>query len=167
MTDIELIGCPDAEAALLGAALLTGRADDVLTGVTLDDFTTGLHQAVFDAMRHLIDRGEPVDPVTVLGEMRAAGTVESRHGRDLGVSLVALAEGCPTATNHRHYRRTVLEHSYRRRVRQAGERLTQAAADTPLDELQQLTHREHIDVEQARQRAGLTDAPTATLKATA
>lgn len=166
MNDLELIGCPDAEAALLGAALITGHADDVLTGVTVDDFTTGLNQAVFDAMRHLIGRAEPVDAVTVLGEMRAAGTVESRHGRDLGVSLMALAENCPTVSNHRHYRRTVLQHTYRRRVRQAGERLTQAAADLPLDDLHQLAHREHVDVEQARQRAEITDVPTATLKAT-
>lgn len=165
MTDIELIGCPTAEAALLGAALISGRADDVLTGVTVDDFTTGQHRTVFAAMRELVDRGEPVDPVTVLGEIRAAGAVESHHGRDLGLSLMALAENCPTATNHRHYRQTVLQHTYRRRIRQAGERFTQYAADAPLDELHQLAHREHVDVEQARQRADVADVPTATLKA--
>jgi replicative DNA helicase len=86
-------------------------------------------------MHTLLGRDVPIDPVTVLGEMRANGSAARLPaGRDCGVYLTDLQEAGMTG-HARYYLAVILEHVVRRVAREAGLRIQQAAGSVPLDEL--------------------------------
>ena len=122
-------GCPHAEAALLGCCLLAPpREPDARSWLVEDDFVDPRHRVTFAAMLDLVDQGTPPDPVTVLGHLRSTGRLRSfTADRDPGVFLADLASATPLPASAQHYRTIVLEHAFRRRAHQAGERLQQAA----------------------------------------
>lgn len=135
--DLVDVGCEEAGAALLGSALFGCPEARTAVGELRDDDLTDTRQrAVLVAMHALIERAAPVDPVTVLGEMRAHGSSEVRlpAGRDAGVYLADLMERGMTG-HARHYLAVILEHGVRRAARTAGTRITQAAGSMPLADL--------------------------------
>ena len=119
----EPLGEPLAEAAVLGCLLQTtaAHARQVLDRLTEQDWSVPQHAHVAQAIRALLEDGVPVDPVTVLGQLRRQG-LENAHtsSRDTGVLLVELCQSAPTIASADHYTRIVLEHSYRRRVQTAA-----------------------------------------------
>ena len=124
-----MIGCHEAEAALLGACLLAPpQAPIALDELMMGDFVDPRHRVTFAAMLDLIGQGVPPDPVTVLGQLRSTGQVRPfTADRDPGVYLADLASATPLPSSARHYRQIVLEHALRRRAHEAGERIKQAA----------------------------------------
>jgi replicative DNA helicase len=156
LTDPGIIRCEAAEAVLLGAAMLAPhKAAGVLADLTEADFTSGHRAAVFAAIRRLTDRGDPPDPVCVLGELRAAGQLPARNSGHVGVFLIELIQLVPSVANAGYYRRIVFEHAYRRRARLAADRIAQAAPDHPLDTLADLIAAELAAAEAAARRAGI------------
>ncbi|RJK92527.1 DnaB-like helicase N-terminal domain-containing protein [Vallicoccus soli] len=155
----ELLGAPWAEAAVLGCLL---RATPVIARALLDalgeqDWTVPQHRHVAAAARILLERGQPVDPVTVLGQLRRHGSENARTAsKDTAVLLLELCEAAPVLGNAEHYARIVLEHSYRRRVQQAAVRLAQAADHLPLHTIAPLLEQERSAVTAAHRR---TTAP--------
>jgi len=106
---------PDDEAVLLGAALLTHDAAElVATHTTTADFHVRLHQRVSQAITNLVTAGQPVDIATV------ASDLSRRNGvADIDIAkkeLLALQAGCPAATNAPTYLRSVREWTRRRRA---------------------------------------------------
>jgi replicative DNA helicase len=64
----------EAEEAVLGAILTAGRLlVDVAAVLEEADFYRPAHRAIWRAILRLTDRGEPTDPVTVLGELDNSG----------------------------------------------------------------------------------------------
>jgi len=60
----------EAEEAVLGAVLSAGRLlAEVAALVEEADFYRPAHRAIWRAVLRLSDRGQPTDPVTVLGEL--------------------------------------------------------------------------------------------------
>ena len=60
----------EAEEAALGAVLTAGRLlTEVAALVEEADFYRPAHRAIWRAILRLADRGQPTDPVTVLGEL--------------------------------------------------------------------------------------------------
>ncbi len=119
------LGEPLAEAAVLGCLMRTSRqhAAALLGAFTDEDLTVPQHRHVAAAARALLEQGHPVDPVTVLGQLRRQGTENARtDNRDAGVLLVELCQAAPCAGSAGHYLRIVLEHAYRRRAQQAATR---------------------------------------------
>lgn len=135
--DLVDVGCDEAGAAVLGSALF-GRADAraVVALLRIEDLTDTRQRAVLVAMHALIERGAPIDPVTVVGEMRAQGSSEARlpAGRDAGVYTADLMERGMTGAPQFHLR-VILEHGVRRAAQSAGMRITQAAGTMPVDDL--------------------------------
>ena len=162
---LAVIGEPLAEAAVLGCVLRATpeQARAVLGLLDEDCWSVPQHAHVAAAARTLLARGEPADPVTVLGQLRRQGTENARtSSRDAGVFLVGLCEAAPTLGSAGYYARIVLEHAYRRRVQAAGLRLLDAADAADLTALMQLVDREYAAVSRARQRAAtgpLRDLP--------
>jgi replicative DNA helicase len=71
----------EAEEAVLGAALAAGRLlAEVAALVEEADFYRPAHRAIWRAMLRLADRGQPTDPVTVLGELEHAGELADIGG---------------------------------------------------------------------------------------
>ena len=151
----EPLGEPLAEAAVLGCLLQTtaAHARQVLARLTEQDWSVPQHAHVAQAIRALLDRGVPIDPVTVLGQLRRQG-LDNAHtaNRDAGVLLLELCQSAPTIGSASHYTRIVLEHSYRRRVQTAALRLVRAAEHAPLDALTDLITGEHDAISNAQRR---------------
>lgn len=152
---IEDAASREAEAALLGA-ILTGAdpRNVVLASLVIEDLTEPRHRLVLVAMQQLARRGAPTDPVTTLGEIRAAGRAPSFSAdRTAGVFLVDLIDSCPVPANVRWYAAVVLEHSARRRIAKTAAVLQQAAPRMALDRLVDLAESELRSVRAAASRA--------------
>jgi replicative DNA helicase len=142
----DLLGAPLAEAAVLGALLRTTaeHARTVLSTLTADDWTVPQHAHVAIAMQALLDADQPVDPISVLGQLRRQGLESaSTASRNAGVLLLDLYAAAPCVSHAAHYSRIVQEHSYRRRVQTAAQRLLQVAASGVLDDLATRVEVEH------------------------
>jgi replicative DNA helicase len=117
----------EAEQAVLGAVLAAGRLlVEVAALIEEADFYRPAHRAVWRAILALADRGEPTDPVTVLGELEHAGELAEVGG---GPFLHTLVQAVPTVANAAHYAGLVAEAARRRRVIDLGLRLAHSGAD--------------------------------------
>jgi replicative DNA helicase len=117
----------EAEEAVLGAILASGRLlADVAAVLEEADFYRPAHRAIWRAMLRLADRGEPTDPVTVLGELHHSGELADVGGAPF---LHTLIQAVPTVANAAHYAQLVAEAARRRRVIDLGIRLAHSDAD--------------------------------------
>jgi replicative DNA helicase len=117
----------EAEEAVLGAVLASGRLlPEVAVLVEEADFYRPAHRAIWRAMLRLADRGQPTDPVTVLGELDDSGELADVGG---GPFLHTLIEAVPTVANAVHYARLVIETARRRRVIDLGIQVAHSDAD--------------------------------------
>jgi replicative DNA helicase len=117
----------EAEEAVLGAVLASGRLlGEVAALVEEADFYRPAHRAVWRAVLRLADRGQPTDPVTVLGELN-----DSRELADVGGGpfLHTLVQAVPTVANAGQYAQLVAESARRRRVIDLGIQLAHSDAD--------------------------------------
>jgi hypothetical protein len=117
----------EAEEAVLGAILASGRLlAEVAALVEEADFYRPAHRAIWRAVLRLADRGQPTDPVTVLGELDDGGELADVGG---GPFLHTLVQAVPTVANAGHYAALVAETARRRRVIDLGIRLVHSDAD--------------------------------------
>lgn len=114
----------EAERALVGAVVLTPSGlPDALELVRPADLYGPRERRLLEAITALVERGDPVDDVTVAVE---AG-MERRH-------VAELAADCPASANVAAYARKVAEMAMRRRMLAAGHRLMESARkDEPVD----------------------------------
>jgi replicative DNA helicase len=117
----------EAEQAVLGAVLAAGRLlVEVAALVEEADFYRPAHRAIWRAILALADRGQPTDPVTVLGELDHQGELAEVGGAPF---LHTLVQAVPTVANAAHYARLVADTARRRRVIDLGIRLAHSDAD--------------------------------------
>jgi replicative DNA helicase len=117
----------EAEEAVLGAVLASGRLLAEVAGRLEEaDFYRPAHRTIWRAMLRLADRGQPTDPVTVLGELDHGGELADVGG---GPFLHTLVQAVPTVASAGHYARLVTETARRRRVIDLGIRLAHSDAD--------------------------------------
>jgi replicative DNA helicase len=117
----------EAEEAVLGAVLAAGRLLAEVAAVLEEaDFYRPAHRTIWRAMLRLADRGQPTDPVTVLGELGDSGELADVGG---GPFLHTLVQAVPTVANAGHYAQLVAETARRRRVIDLGIRLAHSDAD--------------------------------------
>lgn len=116
---------PEAEQAVLGGLLLdNGAWDRIADLLTSTDFYFADHRTVFEAMRVMFERGEPVDPVTLAAAIEARGEA-ARVDRGY---VVALATETPSAANIERYAAIVIDKRARRDLLAAGHRIASMAA---------------------------------------
>jgi replicative DNA helicase len=117
----------EAEEAVLGAILAAGRLLGEVAAVLEEaDFYRPAHRAIWRAILRLVDRGQPTDPVTVLGELDDSGELADVGG---GPFLHTLVQAVPTVANAAHYARLVADTARRRRVIDLGIQLAHSEAD--------------------------------------
>ena len=82
----------EAEQSVLGSMLIdiesVSEASGTLSG---QDFYSEAHKEIFEAMLDIHERGEPVDLVTLVEELRQRGTLDSVGGVSLHLRPV---HGC-------------------------------------------------------------------------
>lgn len=137
---------PEAEAALLGAAMLMDAelATIALSDMVASDFTVAAHLLVFEAMTSVLSNGMAPVSLAVLSELRRMGRVSSwpTPSASVGVFLAELVEVAPIPLGYVVARAAVLEAAARRRLHQACLLLGQAAGSGPFDDLPRLLSNE-------------------------
>ena len=111
----------EAEQSTLGALLMERDAiARAVETVQADDFYREGHRKIFAAVLSLFDKGEPVDFVTVVEELRRKNQLEECGG---AAYLQALIEACPSAANVEAYAKVVAEKSVLRRLASASDKI--------------------------------------------
>lgn len=104
----------DAEQAVLGAVLLQ---PDVLVSVNeiirAEDFYRQAHQKLYRVMNGLVEKGEPVDLVTLTSELQDQQLIEEIGGI---AYLTELSGAVPTAANVEYYAKIVEQKSLARKL---------------------------------------------------
>lgn len=147
-----------AEAAALGGQLLSKDAiADVLdTPMQQRDYYKPAHETIQAAILFLYGRGEPADPITVAAELAKRGDLAKAGGASY---LHTLVQSVPTAANAAYYAERVHDLAVRRRLVEAGTRITQLgySGQGELDEVRSAVEAEVLDALATReQTAGTT-----------
>ena len=158
-----------AEKALLGSILIDGDALLLVTPlVKPDDFYMETHGIIYKAMQDLTAKGDPIDAITVMAELRKNGKADIGDKQDRAeVYLIGLITEVPTSINAPTYARTVAEAAQRRRlINMAGKISTMAwDEEEPMAEIlgaaQELVYQVSVDGRGKRQLthigAGMVD----------
>jgi replicative DNA helicase len=105
---------PDAEAAVLGAMLLTRPAvTEAAIVLRPDDFHDPLNRRIYEAILRVFGRGDPVDALTVAAELRENDEDSPRPWK---LALARRLAACGAATNAAAYARLVAERGQERRL---------------------------------------------------
>ena len=114
----------EAERSVLGALLISSDSWDAIAEmVGAGDFYRPAHRAIFRQIALLVDRGEPIDVITVADRLLATGELDSAGGHTY---LAELAEQTPTALNIQAYAKAVRERSVLRQLITAAEDIASA-----------------------------------------
>lgn len=104
----------EAEQSTLGAMLIERAAIEKACEILdKDDFYRDTHQTLFDVIRTLAERDQPVDLITVQEELKNRDKLDSIGGISY---LTSLFETVPTAANVEYYAKIVQEKSILRRL---------------------------------------------------
>ncbi len=124
-----------AEYATVGGVLLApGRLAEVSRWLRSGDFAGSATRTVYQAAILLQGRGDPVDPVTVLAELRRRG--ELRRDGYPANEIVRMVDALPVPASTAYYAKIVLAQSVARQVQQVGQRLVQfGSRDRDMGEL--------------------------------
>lgn len=116
-----------AEQALLGSLLINGEALPLVEPlVQPGDFYRPHHGWVYQACLALASRGEPVNEVTVAHDLVVQGQLDQAGGL---AYLAELTLATPSSLHAEHYARIVSDMALRRKLMQAGARITNLGFD--------------------------------------
>ena len=97
----------DAEQSVLGSLMLSQEA--VLKAIEIvqaKDFYKEAHGVIYDVILALVDKGEPIDIITVSEELMQRGMLERIGG---AAYVASLAEAVPSSANIEYYAKIVEE----------------------------------------------------------
>ncbi len=127
----------DAEQVVLGAAIEhPATLADITEILTPLDFYRPAHQIIFETVLDMAQRGRPLGAVAVNAELTRRGDITRVGG---GVYLHTLTEVVPVAANGAYYATIVADLAGKRRLVEAGTRITQIGYDGQgdVDDLQE------------------------------
>jgi replicative DNA helicase len=117
----------EAEAAVLGAALLNKEAMDKVADLVLPpDFYRPDHQTIYRAILRLYEKNSPIDLVTLTNELEALKELDSVGG---AAYLATLVNAVPTALHVTHYAEIVRQKAILRRILNAGQKISTLGYD--------------------------------------
>ncbi len=103
---------------------------DVVEIVRPDDFYRSANGKIFDTLRQLYARGDPVDAITAVEELRRRGILEEVGGH---LYIHELVEQVPTPSAAASYGRIVAQHALLRRLIQAAAEIMEIGYSDPED----------------------------------
>lgn len=125
MSDFNLVPPHDAEAeqSVLGAMMMSVEAiGNVVEVMEPGDYYFPKHQTLHQTIVELYGREEPVDAITVAGELTRQGKLVSVGGVAYLHELIAMV---PSVSNAAYYAKIIVEKSKLRNLVTAGTRITQ------------------------------------------
>lgn len=130
----------DSERALLGSLLLKPDAiHDVSDLIRADSFYAEKHRHIFECMRDLTERGDPIDMLSLGERLQAKGLLERSGGR---AYIAELANAAPTPGNYGHYAELVAKKHVMRSLIDVAHEITEHAYDESGDTATVLDHAE-------------------------
>ena len=125
------------EQSVLGALLLEPGCinDERVARLEPEHFYLPQHQAIFGAMAHMNALNLPIDPVTLLEQLRSDGDYEKAGGKEY---LTRLAQLVPSITNVGTYAEAVKEKAMVRQLILAGREIVEDAKDPSSDAVTKL-----------------------------
>ncbi len=121
----------EAESSVLGAMLFDADAvAAALEHLHEDHFYAESHRIIFSCIKHLFERNQPADLVTVAEALREANRLDEVGG---GAYLAQLASAVPTSAHVTHYARIVREKWVLRSLIQNAQRTIQDCLDPGAD----------------------------------
>lgn len=144
----------EAERTVLGGILVNnGYLNAVMSLLTPEDFYRDAHREILERMIALMDRGQPIDLLTLSEELQKAGVLEEIGG---SAYLASLMDGVPRTLNIEYYVQIIKEKSLLRRLILSSAKIInssyeqQSDADTLLSEAQQAI----IEISEEKIKAG-------------
>ena len=144
----------EAEQSVLGSILLKGEA--IYTTMEIlrpEDFYREGHRYIYEVMLKLVEKGEPVDLITVTEKLRQKQLIEIVGG---SVYVAALADSVPTAANVDYYAKIVSGKALVRDLIRAGTGIAQKGYEEEEEphELLDMAETEIFALAQKSQRKG-------------
>jgi replicative DNA helicase len=121
----------EAEESVLGSMMLSGEAiASVIEALQAPDFYRAAHQRIYEAIVSVYARGEPVDAITTVEELRRRTLIEEVGG---ALYVYNLVESVPTPASAAFYAKIVADHALLRRLIDAAGRIMANAYAIPED----------------------------------
>lgn len=119
----------EAEESVLGSMMLSPEAiADVVEVLGPDDFYRSANGKVFETLREIYGRGDPVDAITAVEELKRRGLLEEIGGH---LYISELVERVPTPAAAGSYARIVAETALLRRLISAAGEIMEMAYSAP------------------------------------
>lgn len=117
----------ESERGLLGALLMKPEAiHDISDTVRPESFYAEKHRTIFETMRELSDRGEPIDLLSLSERLQTKSLLERCGGR---AYIAELANSAPAPGNFAHYADLVTRKHLMRSLIDAAHEISEAAYD--------------------------------------
>lgn len=128
MADVDELKVPphslEAEQSILGGLMLDNEAwERVSERVTEEDFYRQDHRLIFRTMQTMVDKGHPIDVVTLSENLNAIQKLDTIGGL---AYLIELAKNTPGAANVATYADIIRERGLLRRLISAGNEIAQS-----------------------------------------
>jgi replicative DNA helicase len=140
----------EAEESVLGAMMLSGEAIaavvELLSG---DDFYRPAHQRIYETVLQVYARGEPVDAITVVEDLKRRHVLDEVGG---ALYIANLVEQVPTPASAGYYARIVADHALLRRLIDAASQIMARAYAVPEDPRKAADEAEGLVYAVSRQR---------------
>jgi len=112
----------DSEKALLGALMVRADAiNEVVDSIEPDSFYAEKHRIIYNAIRELFAKNEPIDVITVSSRLNDKNDLERIGGR---AYLIELINTVPSTSNVLHYANLVDKTSILRRLIDAADHIS-------------------------------------------
>lgn len=142
----------EAEMAVLGSALVDRNIMPVVANIVApEDFYAHVHATLFEALRGLSDRGQPMDKIAVAEELRRRDALDRVGGLPY---LNRLMDTVQTATSASYYAQLVAEKARLRRMISAAKQIYQLGFEGEDDPGQAVQDAERILREATRSESG-------------
>jgi replicative DNA helicase len=121
----------EAEESVLGSMMLSGEAiAQVIVALKVGDFYRPAHQRIFEAILAVYARGEPVDAITAVEELKRRQVLDAVGGP---LYVYNLVESVSTPASAAYWAKIVADHALLRRLIDAASQIMARAYAIPED----------------------------------
>jgi replicative DNA helicase len=121
----------EAEESVLGSMMLSSEAIAAVVEVlSPEDFYRTAHRTIHESILSIYARGEPVDAITVVEDLKRRSVIEAVGG---ALSVYNLVESVPTPASAAYYARIVADNALLRRLIEASSQIMARAYAVPED----------------------------------
>jgi replicative DNA helicase len=141
---------PEVEKTVLGGILLNNKnLNVVLSIITPEDFYKEAHRLILDHIILMVDKGKPVDLVSLSEALKRAGILEEIGG---AAYLSSLMDGVPKSLNVEYHAKIIKEKALLRRLILSSAKIISSSYDQVEDADQLLDEAQAAIIDVAEQR---------------